>query len=483
MTVRRRLFLSNILMILVPVISTALVGIFCIVAIIFSVFHGAGFDAESPEEFTYVSMTVTESIEHKLKNGEDLSSLEKLLDSNKMGLNIISGDNTIFSYGEAKKEDHALLAAAEYMKYEATISHNGRSLYIKTENINDKEYCICLFGETVNIQNYYGIEDILIVSIILIAVTIFISIILTNRFLVKFVFKKIEEPLDILSYGVRQISEGNLDYRIEYRQTDEFLSVCDDFNKMALRLKESVELIHHQERSRKELIAGISHDIRSPLTSIQAYVEGLLDGVTKTEQDRRRYLKTIKTKAEELEHMISQLFLFSKMELGENVYNPSVLRLDEVISRIVSELSIDYNRQGMEIKTELCPAEIYADSIQIRRIITNILDNSLKYKEKDNGKIIITLDSSGDRWHLSIADDGPGVPQESVPHLFEVFYRSDPSRQNPNKGSGLGLAIVEHSVHQLGGSICAKNRPQGGLEIEITFLRYEENRDGKDINC
>ena len=103
MTVRRRLFLSNILMILVPVISTALVGIFCIVAIIFSVFHGAGFDAESPEEFTYVSMTVTESIEHKLKNGEDLSSLEKLLDSNKMGLNIISGDNTIFSYGEAKK--------------------------------------------------------------------------------------------------------------------------------------------------------------------------------------------------------------------------------------------------------------------------------------------------------------------------------------------------------------------------------------------
>lgn len=134
-------------------------------------------------------------------------------------------------------------------------------------------------------------------SVIVILLTIFLSILLTNRFLIRFVFRKIERPLDILTKGVHEIRDGNLDYRIHYDGNDEFLPVCEDFNEMAERLKTSVCQIQRQERSRKELVAGISHDIRSPLTSITAYVEGLLDGIARTPEAQRQYLETIRAKA------------------------------------------------------------------------------------------------------------------------------------------------------------------------------------------
>lgn len=306
------------------------------------------------------------------------------------------------------------------------------------------------------------------------------SILITNRFLTKFVFKKIEKPLDILSGGVHEIRDGNLDYRIKYTGDDEFAHVCSDFNEMAVRLKQSVELTQKQEKSRKELIAGISHDIRSPLTSIQAYVEGLLDGVAKTPAVQRRYLETIKAKAENLAHIVSQLFLFSQMELGEYPENPSLIRLDKVISEIVS--SEDYKKSGLDISMELIPAEIYADPIQIRRIITNILENSLKYKNKEKGMAWIRLEQTECGLRLTFLDDGPGVPEESLPHLFEVFYRSDPSRQHPDKGSGLGLAIVANAIRRMGGTAQAFCGTPHGLGIRIDLPIKGENH-GKNSDC
>lgn len=308
-----------------------------------------------------------------------------------------------------------------------------------------------------------------VLSILLVAFAVFASIWVTNRFLTKFVFKKIETPLAILSGGVHEIRDGNLNYRIEYKENDEFAPVCSDFNEMALRLKQSVELTQKQEKSRRELIAGISHDIRSPLTSIQAYVEGLLDGVANTPQKQQRYLEIIREKTENLAHMVSQLFLFSQMELGEYPDNPRLLRLDKLIREVVSSNADDYQKKGLTVHMELSPAGIYADPLQVRRIITNILENSLKYKSKEKGTAWIRLEPAGQGFVLTFLDDGPGVPEESLPHLFDVFYRSDPARQNPDKGSGLGLAIVAHAVHRMGGTVQAfRGNPQGlGIRINL----------------
>ena len=156
-----------------------------------------------------------------------------------------------------------------------------------------------------------------VIIFLIFILTVILSVYFTNRFLTNFVFKKIEQPLELLEEGVAQIRDGNLNHRINYNDDTEFLPVCDAFNEMAVRLKESVEQTMKNEQSRKELLAGISHDIRSPLTSIQAYVEGLIDGIADTPEKRKKYLLTIKQKSESISNMVSQIFTFSKMELDD----------------------------------------------------------------------------------------------------------------------------------------------------------------------
>lgn len=128
----------------------------------------------------------------------------------------------------------------------------------------------------------------------------------------------------------------------------------------------------------------------------------------------------------------------------------------------MAALKEEYRERGIDIHLESEQVEICADPVYLHRIVTNILENSLKYKEKESGNVWIRLRRTDNGCRLSFADDGPGVPEDALPHLFEVFYRSDPSRQNPGGGSGLGLAIVAGAVQRMGGTIQARlNEPEG----------------------
>lgn len=435
MTIKKRLFWSNILMIFVPVIATVLIGISCVVFIWLALVNGLGLEIHDQEEFELVCGGIMEEVERGLEKGGTFSDIEPLLEDNGMTVRICTDTKTVYSYGNQESDFDLMIQAADILGDGATITQNGRSLHIQNVQVSDTDYTVYISGVYNNVRSYSDLKIAGVFAAVLIAFTIFLSILLTNRFLTKFVLKRIEEPLDILADGVHELRDGNLDYRIEYDRKDEFQPVCEDFNEMAWRLKESVNLIQQQERSRKELVAGISHDIRSPLTSIKAYVEGLLDGVAKTTEAQKRYLETIKTKAEDLEHIVSQLFLFSKMELGNYPENPCELRLDESIEDTVNGLKDEYRQKGLTIETDMEPVTIYADPLQIQRITANILENSLKYKNKEMGRLQIALRQTEKSCQLTFSDDGPGVPQESLPRLFEVFYRSDPARQNPKFGN------------------------------------------------
>ena len=322
-----------------------------------------------------------------------------------------------------------------------------------------------------------GLKVILALAAIGLIFLIFLTILMTNRFLTRFVVRKIEEPLDLLSQGARRLGEGDVDFRIAYAGKDEFAPVCAAFNEMAIRLKESVERTRRDEENRKELLAGISHDLRSPLTSIRAYVEGLLDGVAKTEEAKQRYLRTIRTKAEDIDRLVSQLFLYSKLDLEGVPLEMRSLRLDTFLTAFVEESASDSRTRGMELTAgPLAPVTVSADPEQLHRVLANVLENSIKYKTKAIGHFRITLEENG---HLVLADDGPGVPEEALPKLFDVFYRSDPARKNPAGGSGLGLAIAAKAVRAMGGAIQACSGPDGGLAIEI-MLPKEENRHAED---
>ena len=167
--------------------------------------------------------------------------------------------------------------------------------------------------------------------------------------------------------------------------------VCRAFNEMARRLQESISRTCRDEASRRELLAGISHDLRSPLTSIRAYVEGLLDGVARTPARQRKYLETIRSKTEDIDRLVSQLFLFSELELDDYPQLIQRVELSQWISRLIGEVQSDYLRQGLAIRMQLTPAAVEADPEQLRRVLLNLLDNSAKYKDKPDGMAEITV--------------------------------------------------------------------------------------------
>lgn len=479
-TIKNRLVISNILMIIVPVVITSFLGIICAGILWFVVTSGTGLGFNDSEDFYKASRGISMIIEKSLKEDkhanlvEDLARISGILDKNAMALSVDSSGQTLYQYGRETEADGILMEAEAILGGKGFVSNGTRELYVQQVENNGAVYRIAIFASPSELS-YRTLKIVLVILAFILMFAILISILITNRFLTKFVFQKIEHPLDILSDGVRQISDGNLEHRIVYECQDEFAPICADFNEMAARLKASVELTKQHEQSRKELLAGISHDLRSPLTSIRAYVEGLLDGIAKTPENQKGYLEIIKNKAEDIDRMLSKIFLFSKMELGEYPDNPELLRLDDEVRQFIRALGTEYEEKGLILSANaLVPATVSADPDQLRRVLTNIMENSAKYRTKDTGTLTISLWEDNGGYLLSLCDDGPGVPKEALSHLFEVFYRSDPSRQNPHRGSGLGLAIAANAILRMKGTIEAKTGKNGGLEIVIWLPKAEE---------
>ncbi len=323
--------------------------------------------------------------------------------------------------------------------------------------------------------SYTTLKIYIFVLTSILVIIIIISIILTNRFLTNFIFKRIKKPLEILETGVEQIHDGNLGYRIKYDNDDEFLSVCNAFNEMAIKLKESVEMTLKNEKSRKELFAGISHDLRSPLTSIQAYIEGLIDGIADTPEKQQKYLTTIKQKSESISNMLSQLFTFSKMELDDYPVDISCMDIKKELETIIETIKYEYAQKKLTISTNIKSADIKFDVQLLQRICLNIISNALKYINKEKKELNIYSEISENEYIIHFKDNGSGTDEQSLDKLFEVFYRSDISRNNPDKSSGLGLAIVANAIHKMNGTAKAKNAENGGLDIIITFPMEVKN--------
>lgn len=481
MTIKKRLFWSNILMIVVPVIAALATGGGCIILLLLMLQNGGGLPLEDSGDFSWASRAVVKLVSRSLEKGKSLDMLGETLQANGMRVIVLSDGATVYAWGEEQPADARLLQAAERVGgTKALVSAGEHSLFIAKRQINGTAYQIFVYG-TRSEELSPGMKLLIALTGLVLLCAVLAAIWGTNRFLIRFVFQKINRPLTILSDGVREIGDGNLDYRIAYREKDEFAPVCGAFNGMAVRLKASVERTRRDEESRKKLLAGISHDLRSPLTSIRAYVEGLLDGVAKTEEAWQRYLLTIKNKAEDIDRMVSQLFLFSKLDMAEYPMEPRTFRLDEFVAELIAETAEDYRSRGLEVTAEqLCPAGVTADRELLRRVLTNVMDNSAKYKTAPVGHLRVCVEDAGKSCRVTLADDGPGVPEEAVSRLFDAFYRSDPARKNPSGGSGLGLAIVSRTVERMGGAVSARNAKTGGLEITIMMPKedgYAESFD------
>lgn len=338
MTIKKRLAASNLIMILVPIGITLIIAAACVLLIWFTIARGTGLGFEDSENFyqasSGISVLATEALERQTR-GERLEALKMLssfLDRGAMSLVVAADGEGFYQYGEDTSfmENPTLTAAAQALDYDGTLTKGNHNLHVQTFDSQGTNYIIYIFN-TQKQLSYGSLKVAAMVSGGILIVTILCSVSFTDRFLIRFVFRHIEEPLDLLSNGVRQISQGNLNFHLDYDGQDEFLPVCQDFNFMAQQLHESVERSRREEESRKELMAGLSHDLRSPLTSIHAYVEGLLDGIAPSPEAQRTYLMTIRRKTEELETMVARILAYSRMDMDQVSRNAVWLQLDEFL--------------------------------------------------------------------------------------------------------------------------------------------------------
>ncbi len=309
--------------------------------------------------------------------------------------------------------------------------------------------------------------------IIIIEVMAFTSFILyfwINRSVIK--------PIDRLRLGTQNIKNGNLDFEIKTVNNDEFGDLYKDFEEMRLRLNKSSLEKEKSDKEEKELIRNISHDLKTPLTAVKGYVEGLRDGIADTPEKQQKYIITISNKVEDMDRLIDELTLFSRLDTNRIPYDMVKINVKGYFDDCVEELDMDLGAQDITLNYAFHgdeSMEIMADPNQLKRVISNIVSNSVKYKSPDRPCVIdISVFDEGDYVHVELADNGKGISMKDIPRVFDRFYRSDESRTSPQSGSGIGLAIVKKIIEDHKGRIWVDSVEGEGTTFHINLLRYKE---------
>ncbi|SFT79711.1 HAMP domain-containing protein [Selenomonas sp. GACV-9] len=308
--------------------------------------------------------------------------------------------------------------------------------------------------------------------LILVGLLVFL---LVDSYLAHRLAQKIIRPLDALQAGARSVENGDLSVRICTDGDEEFQSLCGHFNAMAMRLQASRQSRETAENDRRMLLAGISHDLRTPLTVIRGYIEGLRDGVAVTPEMQQRYLQKIHERTVQIESLVDRLFLFSKMNLGEYPFSFQVIGLSAWLQEVARRWQQTAGAERMDIRLVL-PEQaerlrIRIDRVEMERVLDNLLSNARKYHGAGRLAVEIALREQRKEIWLQVTDNGPGVAAEELPRIFLEFYRGDQARTATAKGSGLGLAIAAKVVQAHGGRIWAENH--GGLRVIVALPKGE----------
>lgn len=316
-----------------------------------------------------------------------------------------------------------------------------------------------------------GMFEMFLIVFLVIGLLSIAIILLCSQFFTKYLIRRISEPIEELSMAAERISGGDLSVPIHYQNEDEFKSVCDSFDLMQKNLKEGMEKNAAYERARTEMVSGISHDLRTPLTSVKGYIKGMLDGIANTEKKRRQYLEIAYKKACDMDVLLSKLFYFSKLETGNMPFFRQKTNINAFLHHYVSD-----KRKELEIEQvtiilyagDLVNAYCNIDKEQITRVFDNLIENSMKYGEKTDALCICFYVKRTDgQIVIEVSDNGKGVPEDKLPHIFEQFYRGDEARGSKCDGNGLGLYVCQYIVMAHEGRIQAYN--ENGLHVQITL--------------
>lgn len=305
-----------------------------------------------------------------------------------------------------------------------------------------------------------------------------ISIIIGMGFFMTYwLYTHIFSPLINLGEAVRQITEGNLDFALEFDAYDEIGELSRNFEEMRIRLRQNEEQKLLADKNNKELISNISHDLKTPITAIKGYVEGIMDGVASSPEKIDKYIRTIYNKANDMDKLIDELTFYSKIDTNGIPYNYKVISVVGFFTDCAKEVGLDMESMNIDFyfnNNVDRDTFIVADVEQMKRVVNNIISNSVKYMDKNDPKIGISLLDEGDFVRIDINDNGIGISSKDLPYIFDRFYRTDSSRNSSKGGSGIGLSIVRKIVEDHGGRIWAKSELGSGTDIIIMLKKHQE---------
>lgn len=404
-------------------------------------------------------------------NGEKGIKQEEVENSSSESGSGEMGDQGSYAFGKyGKTYEYMLTSPQAYLCNEIDYQINGKSISI---------FLVTYYGNYVSQFKSALVGFILMMFLIMLVLTTALSTLVYVQFI---------RPLVRLKEAAEEIGTGNLGEPVEVSdgRKDEIGELCRSFNDMRERLNESVELKMQYEEENRELISNISHDLKTPITTIKGYVEGLMDGVADTPEKQDRYLKMIYNKANELDALINELSLYTNITNNAIPYEFHRVSVKDYFNDCMEEVRADLLSHNMTLNYNNYCAEdvkVVVDPDQLKRVINNIVTNAIKYTDKEEGHIDISIEDSEKMIKVSINDDGRGIDKESLPHIFDRTYRADSARRSRG-GSGLGLAICKKIVEEHGGKIWATSKKGEGTTIYFTLKKYikEENKDEQNTD-
>lgn len=308
-------------------------------------------------------------------------------------------------------------------------------------------------------------------------IAIVLILLFTSMMLTNWIHKGVFTPITELNVAMKKIKDGNFDYTLETDGEGEIGDLYRNYEDMRLRLKESAKEKEENERKNRELISNISHDLKTPITAIKGYVEGIKDGVADTPEKMDKYIRTIYNKANDMDKLINELTAYSSIETNRIQYNFQRINVADYFGDCVEEVGLDLEARNIKLNyTNMADPStvVIADAEQMKKVINNVISNSVKYMDKPNGRIDIRILDLDDSIQIEIEDNGKGIQQKDLTRIFERFYRTDASRNSAQGGSGIGLSIVKKIIEDHGGYVWATAKEGEGTCIHFVLRKYVE---------
>lgn len=419
----------------------------------------------------HLNRELKQTIENEPKKMLDLSYLEKMNTNFQETASFLSvlKDGKVYYSGI---EDFDPIVYAEIK--EGSLVTGSRPYHLKQISFRFED------GSDGTVQIFTPVSEVMgqvkgVVAKILVSGVIVLLLVVALTFV--WLYQGIVQPLEKLKKAAVNIQNGNLDFNVIADTEDEIGEVCTAFEDMRVKLKNQIEVSMQYEKDNKELISNISHDLKTPITAIKGYVEGIRDGVADTPEKMDRYIRTIYNKAADMDKLIDELFLYSKLDSNSMNYSFAKLNLNAYFEDCADEISMDLEARGVafDYRNDVSKDTIIiADPEQLKRVINNIVGNSVKYMAARPGRIGIHILNEPEFVQVEIWDNGKGIAKKELPRIFERCYRTDASRNSSKGGSGLGLSIAKKIIEEHGGKIWANSVEGEGTTISFVLRKYKE---------